>query len=101
MEPCAVAGDASGYFSGSIHDVRVWNEAFLWQAGSSPDMHPQHEAVALSIRENAAAGSVVTSLRGISEAAGQNFAAVWAAKRDPQFVDVARRHLRYPAWMRP
>lgn len=23
-------------------------------------------------------------------------AAVWAAKRDPDFVDVARRHLRYP-----
>ncbi|GAA5055106.1 MULTISPECIES: VirB3 family type IV secretion system protein [Sphingomonadales] len=26
---------------------------------------------------------------------------VWAARRDPQFVDVARRHLRYPAWIRP
>jgi type IV secretory pathway TrbD component len=24
-------------------------------------------------------------------------AAVWAAKRDPQFVEVVRRHLRYPA----
>lgn len=24
-------------------------------------------------------------------------AAVWAAKRDAQFVDVVRRHLRYPA----
>ena len=24
-------------------------------------------------------------------------AAVWAAKRDPQFVEVARRHVRYPA----
>jgi len=24
-------------------------------------------------------------------------AAVWAAKRDTQFVDVTRRHLRYPA----
>ena len=23
--------------------------------------------------------------------------AVWAAKRDPDFVDVVRRHLRYPA----
>ena len=23
-------------------------------------------------------------------------AAVWAAKRDPAFVDVVRRHLRYP-----
>ena len=27
-------------------------------------------------------------------------AAVWAAKRDAQFVDVARRHLRYPAYLR-
>ena len=26
---------------------------------------------------------------------------VWAARRDPQFVDVARRHLRYPTWMQP
>ena len=24
-------------------------------------------------------------------------ASVWAARRDPQFVDVARRHLRFPA----
>jgi type IV secretion system protein VirB3 len=24
-------------------------------------------------------------------------AAVWATKRDPFFVDVVRRHLRYPA----
>ncbi|MGN6097118.1 MAG: VirB3 family type IV secretion system protein, partial [Bosea sp. (in: a-proteobacteria)] len=26
---------------------------------------------------------------------------VWAARRDPRFVDVARRHVRYPTWMRP
>lgn len=24
---------------------------------------------------------------------------VWAARRDPAFVDVARRHLRYPSWL--
>ena len=24
--------------------------------------------------------------------------AVWAAKRDSQIVDVARRHLRFPTW---
>lgn len=24
---------------------------------------------------------------------------VWAAKRDPQFVDVARRHLRFPNYL--
>ncbi|OYV41333.1 MAG: conjugal transfer protein [Rhodospirillales bacterium 20-64-7] len=27
-------------------------------------------------------------------------AAVWAAKRDAQFVDVVRRHLRYPNYLR-
>ena len=27
--------------------------------------------------------------------------AVWAARGDPQFADVARRHLKYPVWMRP
>ena len=27
-------------------------------------------------------------------------AAVWAARRDPQIVEVARRHLRYPAYLR-
>lgn len=26
--------------------------------------------------------------------------AVWAAKRDPQFIEVARRHLRYPSYFR-
>ena len=26
--------------------------------------------------------------------------AVWAARRDPQFVDVARRHLRFPTYLR-
>ena len=25
--------------------------------------------------------------------------AVYAAKRDPQIADAARRHLRYPTWM--
>jgi type IV secretion system protein TrbD len=25
---------------------------------------------------------------------------VWAARRDPQFVDVARRHLRFPNYLR-
>lgn len=28
-----------------------------------------------------------------------HIAAVWAAKRDPQFAEVARRHLRYPAYL--
>lgn len=25
---------------------------------------------------------------------------VWAAKRDPQFVDVARRHMRFPSYLK-
>jgi type IV secretion system protein VirB3 len=29
-----------------------------------------------------------------------HLAAVWAAKRDAQFVEVVRRHLRYPAQLR-
>lgn len=29
-----------------------------------------------------------------------HLAAVWAARRDAQFVEVVRRHLRYPAWLR-
>ena len=28
-----------------------------------------------------------------------HFVAVWAAKRDPQFVEVGRRHLRVPAFL--
>jgi len=36
-------------------------------------------------------------LVGIGIGAIGHFAAVWAAKRDPQFVDVARRHLRVPS----
>jgi type IV secretion system protein VirB3 len=29
-----------------------------------------------------------------------HLAAVWAARRDAQFVEVGRRHLRYPPWLR-
>jgi type IV secretion system protein VirB3 len=29
-----------------------------------------------------------------------HFLAVWAARRDAQFADVARRHLRYPPYLR-
>ena len=27
--------------------------------------------------------------------------AVWAARHDPTLAEVARRHLKYPVWMRP
>lgn len=36
-------------------------------------------------------------LVGIGIGAIGHVAAVWAAKRDPQFVDVVRRHLRVPS----
>ncbi len=29
-----------------------------------------------------------------------HMASVWAARRDPQFVDVARRHLRFATYLR-
>ena len=29
-----------------------------------------------------------------------HMAAVWAAKRDPLFVEVVRRHVRYPVYLR-
>ena len=35
-------------------------------------------------------------LVGLALWAVGHFAAVWAAKRDPQFVDVVRKHLRIP-----
>jgi type IV secretion system protein VirB3 len=38
-------------------------------------------------------------LVGIALWAIGHFAAVWAAKRDPMFVDVVRRHLRIPGHM--
>jgi len=38
-------------------------------------------------------------LVGIALWAIGHFTAVWAAKRDPQFVDVGRRHLRTPAYL--
>ena len=38
-------------------------------------------------------------LVGLAVWAVGHFAAVWAAKRDPQFVDVVRRHLRYPPYL--
>ena len=35
---------------------------------------------------------------GVAVFAAGHVIAVWAARRDPQFVDVARRHLRFPAY---
>jgi type IV secretion system protein TrbD len=60
---------------------------------------------ALAILNGTLAGAIGLGLRlwiaGLVIWAFGHALSVWAARRDPQFVDVARRHLRYPAWMRP
>lgn len=58
---------------------------------------------AVAIANGTLAGAVGLGLRlwiaGVALWAVGHFAAVWAARRDAQFVDVVRRHLRYPAHM--
>ena len=56
---------------------------------------------AIAIMNGTLAGAVGLGLRlwlvGLAIWAIGHFAAVWAAKRDPLFVDVGRRHLSIPA----
>ncbi|KXF79446.1 conjugal transfer protein [Paramesorhizobium deserti] len=58
---------------------------------------------ATAIANGTLAGAVGLGLRlwiaGLVIWAIGHFGAVWAARRDTQFVDVGRRHLRYPAHM--
>ncbi|MER8834807.1 VirB3 family type IV secretion system protein [Mesorhizobium sp. M0189] len=55
---------------------------------------------AVAIANGTLAGAVGLGLRlwiaGLIIWAVGHLMAVWAAKRDAQFVDVVRRHLRYP-----
>lgn len=55
---------------------------------------------AVAIANGTLAGAVGLGLRlwiaGLVIWAVGHLVAVWAAKRDAQFVDVVRRHLRYP-----
>ncbi len=50
------------------------------------------------------AGAVGLGLRlwlvGLGLWAVGHAAAMWAARRDPQFLEVGRRHIRYPAYLR-
>ena len=59
---------------------------------------------AVAIANGTLAAAVSLGLRlwliGILLWAVGHFAAVWATRRDTQFVDVVRRHLRYPAYLR-
>lgn len=58
----------------------------------------------LAIANATLAGAIGLGLRlwiaGIVLFALGHMVAVWAARRDPQFVDVARRHLRFPSYLR-
>ncbi|MNE20663.1 Type IV secretory pathway, VirB3-like protein [compost metagenome] len=58
---------------------------------------------AVAIVNGTLAGAVGLGLRlwiaGLVIWAIGHFTAVWAARRDAQFVDVGRHHLRYPAHM--
>ena len=59
---------------------------------------------AVAIVNGTLAGAVGLGLRlwlvGLALWAVGHGAAVWAARRDPQFLDVGRRHLRYPTFFR-
>ena len=84
----------------------------LEQLGEVPGfMVPVHRALtehillggaprSIAIMNGTLAGAVGLGLRlwlvGLAIWAIGHFAAVWAAKRDPLFVEVARRHLRIP-----
>jgi type IV secretion system protein TrbD len=56
----------------------------------------------LAIANATLAGAIGVGLQlwvaGVAVFAAGHVIAVWAARRDPQFVDVARRHLRFPAY---
>ena len=59
---------------------------------------------AVAIANGTLAAAIALGLRlwipGLLIWAVGHAAAVWAAKRDAQFVDVVRRHLRYPTYFR-
>jgi type IV secretion system protein TrbD len=59
---------------------------------------------AVAIANGTLAAAIALGLRlwipGLLIWAVGHAAAVWAAKRDAQFVDVVRRHLRYPTHFR-
>jgi type IV secretion system protein VirB3 len=59
---------------------------------------------AVAIANGTMAAAISIGLRlwlvGLAMWAVGHFAAVWAAKRDAQFIDVMRRHIRYPSFFR-
>lgn len=86
-----MAGDAGEVLGFSVPVHRALSEPIL--LGGAPR--------ALAIFNGTLAGAVGLGLRlwlvGVALWAVGQLAAVWAAKRDPLFVDVVRRHLRIPS----
>jgi type IV secretory pathway TrbD component len=76
-----------------------------WEGEVPGYFAPVHRALAEPIVNGTLAGAIGLGLRlwiaGLAIWAIGHALSVWAARRDPQFVDVARRHLKYPVWMRP
>jgi type IV secretion system protein VirB3 len=58
---------------------------------------------AVAIANGTLAAAVSLGLRlwliGLAMWAVGHLAAMWAAKRDAQFIEVVRRHLRYPSFL--
>jgi type IV secretion system protein VirB3 len=88
MEP----GDTIAGFSAPVH--RALTDPIL--LGGAPR--------AVAIANGTLAAAIALGLRlwipGLIMWVVGHAAAVWAAKRDAQFVDVVRRHLRYPSFFR-
>lgn len=93
METAAVLAEPIPGYTAPVH--RALTEPIL--LGGAPR--------ALAILNGTLAGAIGLGLRlwiaGLVIWAVGHALGVWVARRDPQFVDVARRHLRYPAWVRP
>jgi type IV secretion system protein VirB3 len=84
-------GDVAGFYA-PVH--RALTEPIL--LGGAPR--------AVAIANGTLAAAIALGLRlwvpGLVIWVVGHAAAVWAAKRDAQFVDVVRRHLRYPSYLR-
>lgn len=91
METLDPAAAVPGYFA-PVH--RALTEHIL--LGGAPR--------SVAIVNGTLAGAVGLGLRlwlvGLLLWAAGHAVAVWAARRDPQFLEVGRRHMRYPAYLR-
>ena len=86
--------------SGSMPDYAVPGYSVLVHRALTEPILLGGAPRAIAIMNGTLAGAVGLGLRlwlvGLAIWAIGHVAAVWAAKRDPAFVDVVRRHLRIP-----